>query len=376
MDRAEALAAWSVYVAAVQAPEVAVLVAANLGRPCPAKKLHRRNEMERRAMVAQHLVRCFLHTADRDHVLRWAEDGWMRRFPVRGDGWDPGLFLAGMQRDVRYRPVLEHLAMEAGRQDDFEAAVQGLSDDALARSEEILRIAMEAMERIEDGLQQARSQIAVARAVAEAGVKQARVEAAGAVAAEQRARAEAARQAASATRASEVAAARVAEAERRVRALEAEAAELRALIAERDALLGGITADFEHRLAAVMAAEEAGERGEAPLPLLGRRVLVLGDTPRAPAYHAEAVALGARAVTFLDAVNKPGDRLAAAVSAADVVVLVVGRAKHGVEECTRKHLRAGTPLILVRRAGMGAFRAALLGISGGAPLPSGSHAAR
>ncbi len=83
---------------------------------------------------------------------------------------------------------------------------------------------------------------------------------------------------------------------------------------ERDQEIGRLSADFERRLAVERAAgvvEAPGTRSAAALPLAGRRVLVVGDAPRAGTYRAAALALGAEAVEFAEGMDlAPGVRRA------------------------------------------------------------------
>lgn len=183
-------------------------------------------------------------------------------------------------------------------------------------------------------------------------------EAAARVAAAERARAEAERAAASA--------------EQRVQGLEA-------LLAERDAQIGEVAAAYERRLAGLRARLADHDHGELvspgtengteavgeAAPLFGRRVLVIGDAPRAAAYRVCALSLGAARVDFVEGMDQaPGARIEALVSSADVVALITAHCKHSTCETARKCARRAAGVVTVPVAGMRAFREALCDVGG------------
>ena len=249
-------------------------------------------------------------------------------------------------------PVLEArwALAEQDQADVYDAAVALLPEESQAAVAEALEEVQEEAAARDAASRTRAAEGARIQAEAEAGVHHARRQQRAAVV-------EAGRQAARADRAATEAARRVAAAERARRALEAEVADLRRQIAERDDLLTVIAREYEDRLAAGARNIGAAESGGAALA--GRAVLVVGDPGRAAAYSAYVRALGARSVEFLDGTASPGARLAAAASAANVVVLVITYAKHRAEEAVRAHLRSDARVVAVRRAGMRAFRDAL-----------------
>ena len=181
--------------------------------------------------------------------------------------------------------------------------------------------------------------------------------------------------------ASEEAAARVAaaerartEAERVAASAERRAQDLEALLAERDAQIGEVAAAYERRLAGLRAlladrgdagppgTENGTEAAGEAAPLFGRRVLVIGDAPRAAAYRSCAGSLGAASVEFIEGMDtSPGSRIEALVSSADVVALITAHCKHSTYGMARRYARRGVSVVTVPAAGLQAFREAMCG---------------
>ena len=378
VDRDEALAAWSVYRAAHCAPRSAEGVAEGVGFPCPPK-VRRRGDPVR---VAQHLVRCYLRPSCRDEVLAWADGGWVNSLAAVAGGEEA--MLAALLRAPVVAPLLEHLAGRGGKHPAFDAALARLPVEGQGIAGRQTETVVREMSALAEEVERRRADARITQALAEEGVRRAQRTAAEASAHEGRARADATRareQAAVAQRraehATEAAAGRVASLAARLREQEAENADLRTRLRESEDQVGWLVADFERRLAAVQAAAERCDRpasaDEEAAPLAGRRVLVVGDPNRAVGYRAEALALGAAGVVFLDGRAAPGDRLAAAVGAADVVVLVVAWAKHSTDGTVRKGLRRDAVLVVVPQAGIRAFREGVMA-GGGRPRRDGGEA--
>ena len=75
---------------------------------------------------------------------------------------------------------------------------------------------------------------------------------------------------------------------------------------------------------------------------------------------AEARALGANEVRFLDGRAVAGEQFRAAVQHADIVVLIIAWVKHAVEDLLRAHAPSGVVVARMRTAGLRAFRESLL----------------
>ena len=340
LERVEALEAWAVHEMARVCPTAAVVdLLQELGYRCPPKKGRKPERF------AAYVVRFALRPAHRDVIVGWARAGWRKIETQVAKG--PAAVAAILEESPGMGPLVEFMAAEhpgifaaalAGLPQDLQAHVEEATADALA---EVERIAAEGEARQRAG-REARTR--VDRAVTAAEEQR------------ERARAEAMRQRALAVRATTTAGTRIALAEKRLQLAQAEVARLQALLAERDEQVGRLVADFERRLALLSRVPEGEARA---LPLAGHRVLVLGDPNRAVAYQAEAVAMGAESVVFVNGMALAGERLAAAARAASAVVLVTAFAKHSTQQCARKHLSEGASMILVPQAGMRAFRDAV-----------------
>lgn len=148
---------------------------------------------------------------------------------------------------------------------------------------------------------------------------------------------------------------RVARLQRRVRELEQDRA---GWLSDREQL-GWLIAEFERRLAEVRAASsQPPDEGPAPAgPLSDLSVLVVGDPDHAVGYRAAALALGAVKFAFIDGQCAPGERLASAIHAADVIVFNTAWSKHSAEAMVARHAGART-VLCQRRGGLTGFREA------------------
>lgn|GEM_PF-3486645 len=150
-----------------------------------------------------------------------------------------------------------------------------------------------------------------------------------------------------------------------VRALREELDEARRHIAE---LEGQLAAAREHqaevarlhaRVVAQMATrrrDSAGPR-QAPAPMSGHSVLVVGDVGRQAEYRRIVESMGGE-FAFFPGFGNPA-HLAAAAVGATVLVLVTAWASHKAFDQARGVEEAGVPLILVPQAGAARFREAL-----------------
>lgn len=263
-------------------------------------------------------------------------------------------------------PGVEWILVDAGMEGFFAKALSEVPEALQQRYAEFVDRIIRAATETEEAWRRRRE--ADVKAAAEVGQGVAALRAA-----VERAREQAALERRKAQHAAKEGAGRVAAAERaraaaeRARAdAEQRAANLDSLLAERDAQLGEVVADYERRLAAMRAALDGRgapeERAmvERVAPLSGRRVLVIGDAPRAPSYRASAKALGAEDVVFAEGMDRAaGPQISGQVSAADVVVLVTAHVHHGTCELVRRRARRGTAVVMVPVAGMRAFREAL-----------------
>jgi hypothetical protein len=176
----------------------------------------------------------------------------------------------------------------------------------------------------------------------------------------QAARDEAARQAQRADRAAREAAERVAAAERdrrrqadELQRSREEVRLLRDLLTERDAEIAHIVQEYERRISDL----GRGEAEPAPLPLEGMSVVIVADPNRAVAYRAEATALGASGVEFIDGMVHPGAHLRHLIEGADCVVVCLAWTKHSTSGIVRRHARGRICEMTI--AGLRAFRDAV-----------------
>lgn len=257
MDRADALAAWSVYSAAHCAPRSAAGVAEGVGFPCPLK-VRRRGDPVR---VAQHLVRCYLRPSCRDEVLAWADDGWVKSLAAVSGGEEA--MLAALLRAPPVAPLLEHLAGRSGKHPAFDAALARLPGEGQRIAGRQTEAVVREMSALAEEVERRRAEARITQALAEEGVRRAQRSAAEASEHEGRARADATRareQAAVAQRraehATEAAAGRVASLAARLREQEAENADLRTRLRESEEQVGWLVADFERRMVAAQGCQQ------------------------------------------------------------------------------------------------------------------------
>ena len=351
MDRQTALFRWLLGMTAESLPELRLRdLLDDLPVHVPPKV--RRGS---RAKVAAFLLRS-AHRPEALAALEAAlEDSWQLALHILQR--EPARFAELARRVPDFAVAAEWAAERAGRRELYAAALEALDAPTRAAVEQRLGAAVAWAER-EQRLAQ---DIARARAEAAAGVDQL-----------QRQEAAAKRVAVDAlTRERRVAAeagGRLATAARRIRDLEARVAELEGLLGERDEQVARIVAAYEEQLGTARA------RGVVPAPrapLAGLRVLVIGDPNRAAGYRAEAVAMGAAGVEFMDGMAKPGPRLAACVGAADLVVFNLAWAKHSAQETVEAHLSPGSRLARMRQAGLRAFREAVLATGPGREAGAG-----
>ena len=337
MERSEALAAWAAHTMAEHFPGVAAQMLCKYGYACPPKVARSQ------ARVAQLVAKIVLRrTHHHEAILQWTRSGWRKV----GTHVDKG---AAAVADV----LTEH--PEMGPLFEFAAATQPeVFADALAAMPEAGRVAVEeCTARALSEIDRMEREIMARQQVGEEVQKRSREKAAQARAQQARVQAEAMRQRTRAMKATTTAAMRIALAEKRLTILQDQCDSLRILLAERDEQIHRLAARFEQRLSLATRPQEEGQEASV---LAGQRVLVLGDPNRAVAYRAEALAMGAAAVAFLNARATPGERLASATQAADVVVLIAAWAKHSTDGCVCRNLRQDAVMLRVRQAGVQAFR--------------------
>ncbi|CAB1129570.1 protein of unknown function [Candidatus Hydrogenisulfobacillus filiaventi] len=144
--------------------------------------------------------------------------------------------------------------------------------------------------------------------------------------------------------------------------LRAELAAAEARLADAEREIAEIRADADTAMEALIrnhtdclrrwADRTASRQDEAPLPLLGRRVLVIGDPSHRLGYEAILRAMGAETVRQLDGVT--GSRVPNGQW--DLVVEVTAWAKHRMDE---QLAGIHAPVVWVPTAGLAAFRSAL-----------------
>lgn len=272
-------------------------------------------------------------------------------------------------RHIDTWPGVEWTLVDAGLEEVFNQVLAGVPEELRQRYADFTAGIVDAATRAEEEWRRRREAGAKAAAEVASGVAALRADA-------ERAREQAMVERRKAQHAAHEVATRVAaaeraraKAERTKAAAERRAADLEALLAERDAQLGEVVADYERRLAELRGllgergTPEERERVACVAPLSGRRLLVIGDAPRAVAYRACALSLGAEDVAFAEGMDQAaGAHIAAMVSAADVVVVIAAHVHHGTWELVRRRARRGTAVVLVPVAGMRAFREALAGM--------------
>ncbi len=329
--------AWAAYQIAWVRPSGAAQMLQRLGYVCPPKVARSQ------ARMAQQVAKILLRRTHHWEVLaQWTRSGW-RRLAARVDQGAAAVAEV-LNRDPEMAPLVEFVS--AAHPEVFADAMAALPEDKRFVAEERTNWALSEIERIQQ-------EIAVRQQAGEEMRQGGRREVAQARAQQERAQAEAMRQRTRATKATTTAATRIALAEKRVAILQEQCDLLRVLLAERDEQVSRLAANFEQRLS--LATRPHGESHGA-FVLAGQRVLVLGDPNRAVAYRAEALAMGAASVVFLNARATPGERLASATQAADVVVLIAAWAKHSTDGCVCRHLRQDAVMLRVRHAGVQAFR--------------------
>jgi hypothetical protein len=95
----------------------------------------------------------------------------------------------------------------------------------------------------------------------------------------------------------------VAEAERRERQVRLEIERLQAMLESRDVVIRRLSGELSARRRTETPPPRDGLQAEMALPLSGRRVLVVGDTPRAEAYCRVVRELGAEDVEFVEGMD-------------------------------------------------------------------------
>lgn len=358
MERQEALFRWVVRGVATELPrEVAWRVARCDGRELPEKV--RRGGRRAAARYLLDMAR----SPYRRGRLRMAVMREYRRLEeaVGLEEGAVGAALRGMEEPGRRWSSwlrAEWAFTEVGRADVFRRALEARFEPADVEAYEgvvgMVQRDMEAEDR------ESRS-AAEADAAARLGLERARrTEAA--------AKAQAARALADLRRVEDEAGRRVAEALGEVAELRREVAELRAALRERDEQTARLMAEYERRLA------ESRVARRVPVPLEGRRVLVVADPNRAVGYEAEARALGAERVEFLDGRAVSGEHARGAARAADVIVINVAWVTHSLHDVVVRAACPGAVVVRMRTPGLTAFRRAVVASLAGQEAAGGEGA--